>query len=88
PYLLALRESFYYYLTIPHYSYMKQSQHIFNDDTASRDELFSIGPMKWSTPNRTIVYKTSSPYNNNFDQQRRLCTVEQLSFSNILDGSD
>ncbi|CAF0769639.1 unnamed protein product [Adineta steineri] len=64
-------------------------KHIYNDDeTTSRDELLSIGPMKWSTPNRTIVYKTSSPNNNISDQQRRLYTVDQLSFSNIFDRSD
>ncbi|CAF1137767.1 unnamed protein product [Adineta steineri] len=85
PYLSSPRESFDY-PTISHYAY---PQTIFNDETTNRDELFSIGPMKWSTPNRTIIYKTSSPYNNNnFDHHRRLCTVDQLSFSNILDGSD
>ena len=46
----------------------------------------------FSTPNRTLIYKTSSPYNSthhqNFDCHRRLCAVEQLSFSNILDGSN
>ncbi|CAF1590501.1 unnamed protein product [Rotaria sp. Silwood1] len=66
-----------------------QSKQIFNDETTSRDELFSIGPMKWSTPNRTIVYKTSSPNNNNnSDRQHHLCTVDQLSFSNIFDRTD
>ncbi len=39
-YLSSPRESFDY----PHYSY---PQKIFNDETTSRDELFSIGPMKW-----------------------------------------
>ncbi|CAF3177860.1 unnamed protein product [Rotaria socialis] len=91
PYIPSPRDSFDY-PTMSHYSHTKQSQHIFHDETASRDELFSIGPMKWSTPNRTILYKTSSPYNNNnnnyYDHQRRLCTVDHLSFSNILDGSD
>ncbi|CAF0908798.1 unnamed protein product [Rotaria sordida] len=67
------------------------SKQIFNDETTSHDEIFSIGPMKWSTPNRTIIYKTSSPnnnINNNSDRQHRLCTVDQLSFSNIFDRSD
>jgi hypothetical protein len=45
-YLSSPRESFDY-PTLSHYSYIKQSQQIFNDETTSRDELFSIGPMKW-----------------------------------------
>ncbi|UJR22835.1 hypothetical protein I4U23_025865 [Adineta vaga] len=64
------------------YSYKQIS----NDETTNRDEYISIGPMKWSTPNRTTVYKTSSPnMNYHSDQQRRLYTVDQLSFSNIFD---
>ncbi|CAF1548462.1 unnamed protein product [Adineta ricciae] len=85
PYLASPKDSFDY-PTMSHYSYPQQ---LFADEMTTREDLFSIGPMKWSTPNRTIVYKTSSPYNrNNFDHHRRLCTVDQLSFSNILDGSD
>jgi hypothetical protein len=36
--------------TISHYTYVKDAQYHqdpFHDDTVSRDELFSIGPMKW-----------------------------------------
>ena len=35
--------------TTSHYSYMlhREQQQIFRDETTNRDELFSIGPMKW-----------------------------------------
>jgi hypothetical protein len=46
PYLSSPRGSFDY-PTISHCSYIKQPQQIFNDETTSRDDLFSIGPMKW-----------------------------------------
>ncbi|CAF1937128.1 unnamed protein product [Rotaria magnacalcarata] len=68
--------------------FSSSSKQMYNDETSSRDERLSIGPMKWSTPNRTMIYKTSSPNNNNSDRQHRFGTVEQLSFSNIFDRSD
>ena len=46
PYLSSPRELFDC-PTISHYSYIKHPQQLFNDETTSRDELFSIGPMKW-----------------------------------------
>ncbi|CAF1246267.1 unnamed protein product [Rotaria magnacalcarata] len=68
--------------------FSSSSKQMYNDETSSRDERLSIGPMKWSTPNRTMIYKTSSPNNNNSDRQHRFGTVDQLSFSNIFDRSD